>query len=266
MIGSGKVGEIIAAGIVRSGYRSANQVYVTDVSTERVREVAAKYGLKATQDNREAVSKSRTVLVAVKPQDIDGVLEEIGPRLTGDHLLVSIAAGIPTDFYEQRLPAGTAVVRAMPNAAAQVGEGMAAICAGRNATEEHLEVAEGLLSSVGRALRVPESYMDAVTAISGSGPAYFALFAEAMIEAGVLTGLPRGLAADLVIQTMVGTAAMMRDGRMQPVQVREAVTSPGGTTAMALLALEQGRLRAAVLNAVQAATDRAKSMVRNGKK
>jgi len=265
VIGSGKMGEIIAAGIVRSGHRPPDQVYVTDISPERVREVATKYGVRSAQDNLQAIGQARTVLVAVKPQDIEGVLREIAPGLTGDHLLISVAAGIPTEFFEQRLPPGTAVVRVMPNAAAQVGEGMAAICAGRNATEEHLAVAKGLLSSVGHAVRVPESYMDAVTAISGSGPAYFALFAEALIEAGVLTGLPRALAADLVIQTMVGTAAMMQEGRMQPVQVREAVTSPGGTTAMALLKLEQGGMRAAVLNAVQAATDRSKAMA-TGKK
>jgi pyrroline-5-carboxylate reductase len=257
------MGEIIAAGIVRSGQRRPDEVYVTDVSAERVR--AARHGLRSTKNNLEAVRQAGVLLIAVKPQDIDGLLREIAPGLTGDHLLVSVAAGVSTEFLEQRLPSGAAVVRVMPNAPAQVGEGMAAVCPGRNATQEHLEVAESLLSGVGRVVRVPESYMDAVTALSGSGPAYIALFAEAMVDAGVLTGLPRALAADLVIQTMVGTAALMREGKMQPVQVREAVTSPGGTTIMGLLQLEQAGVRAAVLNAVKAATDRSKAMVKDGK-
>jgi pyrroline-5-carboxylate reductase len=259
------MGEIIAAGIVHSGKRLADEVYVTDVSVERVREVAARHGLRSTNDNLEAVRQAGILLIAVKPQDIDALLRQIAPSVTSDHLLISVAAGVPTEFLEQRLPTGTAIVRVMPNAAAQVGEGMAAICLGSNATEEHIEVAEGILSGVGRVVRVPEGYMDAVTALSGSGPAYLALFAEAMIEAGVLTGLPRAMATELVIQTMVGTAAMMREGKMLPVQVREAVTSPGGTTVAALLQLEQAGIRAAVLNAVQAATDRSKAMIKERK-
>lgn len=265
VLGSGKMGEIIAAGIVRSGQRSPDQIYVADVSAERVREVAAKHGVQHTRNNVEAVSHAGTLLIAVKPQDIEALLQQIAPSLGGEHLVISVAAGVPTEFLERRLPQETAVVRVMPNAAAQVGEGMAAICAGRNATMHHLEVAEDLLSSVGKVVRVSEKYMDAVTALSGSGPAYVALFAEAMVEAGVLTGLPRTLASELVVQTLFGTAAMMRDGKMHPVQVREAVTSPGGTTAAALLRLEQGGVRAAVLNAVQAATDRSTAMVKKGK-
>jgi pyrroline-5-carboxylate reductase len=167
---------------------------------------------------------------------------------------------MPTSSIEQRVAAGVPVVRAMPNAPATVHEGIAGICAGAHADEEHLELAEDVLSHLGAVVRVPERYMDAVTAVSGSGPAYFALLAEAMIEAGILLGLSREISTQLVIQTMFGTAKLLRDERMHPVELREMVTSPGGTTIRAIRELERSGVRAAFLNAIQAAMERSREL------
>lgn len=259
-MGSGKMGEILARGIVRAGLVPAGSIYLTDIDARRVQDLVERYGFASKPSNAEAVEVAPTVVLAVKPQDVGSVLDEIAPGIGAEHLIISIAAGITTGFIDDRLPSGPAVVRAMPNAASGVGEGITAICAGANAREEHLDVAQRLLGGVGKVLRVAERYIDAVTAVSGSGPAYFALFAEAMVDAGVTVGLSRAVASELVVQTMTGTAAMMSKGGMRPADVREAVTSPAGTTSMALAELERAGVRAAVLNAVQAALDRSRAL------
>jgi pyrroline-5-carboxylate reductase len=222
-------------------------------------EVRSEHGFPAAAGNLDAAREAAVVVLAVKPKDVEGVLSEIGPALTEGHLVVSIAAGVTTSTLEKG--AGPAlVVRAMPNLAAQVGEGITAICPGSRAGEAQLEVAGRILEGVGPVVVVEEQYIDAVTAVSGSGPAYFALFAEAMIDAGVTIGLSRPVSARLVAQTLRGTAMLVTEGGMQPVEVREAVTSPGGTTAAAVRELERAGVRAAVLNAVQAALDRARGL------
>lgn len=259
VLGSGKMGEILAAGMVRSGVCSAGQILVTDADPDRLQQVAGRHGFSAAKSNREAVEEAGVVVLAVKPKDIDGLLAEIGPALGGGTLVISIAAGITTGALEHGLGDGATVVRAMPNAASSVGEGITAICPGSAAGDEHLAVARELLEGVGPVLSVGEAYIDAVTAVSGSGPAYFALFAEAMVDAGVTVGLPREISARLVAQTMKGTAALITQG-MEPVEVRAAVTSPGGTTAMAVRELERAGVRAGILNAVQAAFDRARGL------
>jgi pyrroline-5-carboxylate reductase len=174
--------------------------------------------------------------------------------------VLSIAAAIRTSVIEQRLADGVPVVRAMPNAPSTVHEGIAGICAGAHAGDENLALAEDVLAHLGRVVRLPESAMDAVTAVSGSGPAYFALLAEAMIEAGILLGLSREVSTQLVVQTMLGTAKLLRDEEMHPVDLREAVTSPGGTTIRAIRVLEQEGVRAAFLNAIQAAMERSREL------
>ena len=213
---------------------------------------------------RRAVGGAAVVVVAVKPQDIDVLLGEIGRHLTTEQTVVSVAAAIPTAYIEQRIADGVPVVRAMPNAPATVHEGMAGICAGAHAGDEQLALADELLSHLGRVVRVPEEWMDAITAVSGSGPAYFALLAEAMIEAGILLGLSREVSTTLVVQTMFGTAKQLRDQGMHPVELRESVTSPGGTTIAAIRELEQAGVRAAFLNAIQAAMDRARELAEGG--
>jgi pyrroline-5-carboxylate reductase len=192
----------------------------------------------------------------VKPQDMAALLDEIAPAVKPGQLVVSLAAGITTAFLESRLPDGVAVVRVMPNTPALVDEGMAAIAPGSHCDDDHLAVAEGLLGSTGRVLRVPEKHMDAVTAISGTGPAYVFFVVESMIEAGVHLGLPRATATELVVQTLVGSAKMLRETGSHPVVLREQVTSPGGTTAAALRELEVHKVRAAFLAAMEAARNR----------
>src|SRR5512146_1538970 len=210
ILGGGRIGEALLSGLLSSGWRDASEVVVTDRGEERVAELRERYGVEATSDNASAVAEAGLVVVAVKPQDIDTLLAQIGTHLTTEQTVVSVAAAIPTAHIEERIADGVPVVRAMPNAPATVHEGMAGICAGAHAGDEQLALAEDLLSHLGRVVRVPETWMDAITAVSGSGPAYFALLAEAMIEAGILLGLSREVTTQLVVQTMLGTAHLLR--------------------------------------------------------
>lgn len=260
ILGCGKIGEILAEGLVASGWRKADQIIVTARREERVRELADRHGFRATTSNAEAVRDAKVLVISVKPQDMETLVGQIVGDVTPAHLLITIAAAIPTRFLEKRIPVEIPVVRAMPNTPSQVRQGVAAICPGTYATDEHLKVAEEILSHVGRVVRLTEPYMDAVTAVSGSGPAYFALLAEAMIDAGIMLGLSRSVSTELVVQTMFGTAQLLRDEGMHPVELREAVTSPGGTTIMAIRELEQAGVRAALLNAIQAAMERSREL------
>jgi pyrroline-5-carboxylate reductase len=260
ILGTGKIGEALIAGLLSSSWREPSELAASCRREERERELAERYGVRATRSNAEAVAGAAVVVIAVKPQDLDGLLGEIGGLLGSDQTVLSVAAAIPTSVIEGRIAPGVPVVRAMPNTPATVHEGIAGICAGAHADDEHLALAEEVLSHVGAVVRVPERLMDAVTAVSGSGPAYFALLAEAMIEAGILLGLSREISTQLVVQTMLGTAKQLRDERMHPVELREMVTSPGGTTISAIRELERAGVRAAFLNAIQAAMDRSREL------
>jgi pyrroline-5-carboxylate reductase len=260
ILGTGKIGESLLSGLLSAGWRSPEEVVATARRPERAAELADRYGVHATLSNAEAVAGSTLVVIAVKPQDFDTLLGEVGGLLSRDQTVLSVAAAIPTSAIEQRLAEGVPVVRAMPNAPATVHEGIAGVCAGAHARDEDLALAEEVLSHLGGVVRVPERYMDAVTAVSGSGPAYFALLAEAMIEAGILLGLSREVSTRLVVQTMLGTAKLLRDENMHPVELREAVTSPGGTTIRAIRELERAGVRAAFLNAIQAAMERSREL------
>jgi pyrroline-5-carboxylate reductase len=260
ILGCGKIGEALLAGLLSSGWRRPEEIVVTGRRDERIAEIRERHGVTATSSNAEAVSGAGVVVIAVKPQDFDVLLGEIGGLLAPEQVVLSIAAAVPTAAIERRLAEQVPVLRAMPNTPATVHEGVAGLCAGAHATEEHLGVAEEVLTHVGRVVRVPETYMDAVTAVSGSGPAYFALLAEAMIEAGILLGLSREVSTELVVQTMLGTAKLLRDEKMHPVELREMVTSPGGTTIRAIHELEQAGVRAAFLNAIQAAMVRSREL------
>jgi len=254
ILGCGRIGEALLGGLLGAGW---TDIVVTSRTEARATELRDRHRIEATTDNASAVAKAELVVVAVKPQDIDALLVEVGQLLTAEQTVLSIAAAIPTAQIEARIAPGVPVVRAMPNAPSIVHEGMAGICAGAHAGEANLALAEDALAHLGRVVRVPESTMDAVTALSGSGPAYFALLAEAMIEAGILLGVSREISTTLVVQTMLGTAKQLRDLGMHPVELRESVTSPGGTTIAAIRELEQAGVRAALLNAVQAAMTRA---------
>ena len=259
ILSCGRIGEALLTGLLSAGW---TDIVVTSRTQERAAALREQHGVEASTDNAAAVREASLVVVAVKPQDIDALLAEVGPLLTPEHTVLSVAAAIPTAQVEARVAPGVPVVRAMPNAPSTVHEGMAGICAGAHAGEEHLALAEDALAHLGRVVRVPESQMDAVTALSGSGPAYFALLAEAMIEAGILLGVSREISTTLVVQTMLGTAKQLRDRGMHPVELRESVTSPGGTTIAAIRELEQAGVRAALLNAVQAAMTRAGELAR----
>jgi pyrroline-5-carboxylate reductase len=258
IIGAGVMGETLLSGLIRGGHAPADLV-VGEKRVERAAELREKYGVEVVA-NTEAAARADTVALVVKPQDMGEVLLEIAPHLHAGQLLVSLAAGITTAYIEQHIPEGIAVVRVMPNTPALVDEGMAAISPGTHCDEEHLAVAEGMLSVTGRVVRVPEKQQDAVTAISGSGPAYLFFVVEAMIEAGVHLGLPRSTATELVVQTVVGSAKLLRETGDHPTVLRERVTSPGGTTAAAIRQLEDHKVRAAFITAMEAARDRSRAL------
>ncbi len=258
VLGAGVMGETLLSGLLRAG-RSADSVLVGEKRAERATELHERYGVEVV-GNREAARRADTVVVVVKPQDMGDLLDEIGAEMRPGQLLVSLAAGITTSFIEARLPEGTAVVRVMPNTPALVDEGMAAISRGSHCDEGHLAEAEAMMGSVGRVVRVPERQQDAVTAVSGSGPAYLFFVVEAMIEAGVHLGLPRTTASELVVQTVVGSAKLLRETGEHPTVLREQVTSPGGTTAAAIRQLEDHKVRAAFLGALEAARDRSREL------
>jgi pyrroline-5-carboxylate reductase len=257
ILGCGKIGESLLAGLLSSG---TSDLVVTSRRPARVAELKERHGVEATLSNADAVSGAGVVVLAVKPQDFEGLLEEVRGAIGIDQTVLSVAAAIPTAFIERRLGPGVPVVRAMPNAPATVHEGITGLCPGAHAGDEHVAAAQDVLGHLGPVVQVPETYMDAVTAVSGSGPAYFALLAEAMIEAGILLGLSREVSTQLVVQTMLGTAVLLRDEQMHPVELREAVTSPGGTTIRAIHELEQAGVRAAFLNAIQAAMERSREL------
>src|SRR4051812_26396252 len=260
ILGGGKIGESLLSGLLSAGWRKPEEIVVTGRRQERIDDLAERYGVETTLSNSDAVSGAAFIVIAVKPQDFEALLGEVGGLLSSEQTVLSVAAAVPTKQIEQHLSNGVPVLRAMPNTPATVHEGMAGLCAGAHANGEPLAMAEEVLTHVGRVVQVPEPYMDAVTAVSGSGPAYFALLAEAMIEAGILLGLSREVSTELVVQTMFGTAKLLRDEHMHPVELREMVTSPGGTTIRAIRELERAGVRAALLNAIQAAMERSKEL------
>lgn len=258
ILGGGKIGEALLSGLLR-GERTPAGIVVSEKHPERAAYLSETYGVQVV-DVATAVKQVDTVLITVKPQDIDALLAEVAAVIEPRQVVVSVAAGITTAHLERALPAGVPVVRCMPNTPALVDQAMTAIAAGEHAGDEHLAVAESLLGAVGRVVRVPEHQLDAVTALSGSGPAYFFYLVEAMIDAGILLGLPRTLAAELIVQTAIGSAVMLRDSGEHPVQLREAVTSPGGTTIAAIRELEVHGVRAALLAAIEAAARRSREL------
>ncbi len=281
IIGGGSIGEALLSGLLRAG-RQVKDLVVAERIPERATYLADTYSVLTTSVT-EAVENAAVVVVAVKPADVASLMGELArvavaaENDTADQVFVTVAAGITVTYLEARLPAGTPVVRAMPNAAALVGAGVTALAKGRFVTPGQLEEVSRLFEAVGQVLTVAESHMDAVTALSGSGPAYFLLMVEALVDAGVAAGLTREVATELTAQTMAGSTAMLREALDQDrrpgageglgkrvdasaAQLRATVTSPGGTTAAALRELERGGLRATVDAAVQAAKTRSEQL------
>ncbi|MGD1110954.1 MAG: pyrroline-5-carboxylate reductase [Mycobacterium sp.] len=281
IIGGGSIGEGLLSGLLRAG-RQVKDLVVAERVPERAKYLADTYSVLVTSTT-DAVDNATFVFVAVKPADVESVMGELGRAAaaaegdSAEQVFVTVAAGITISYFESKLPAGTPVIRAMPNAAMLVGAGVTALAKGRFVTATQLEETSELFGAVGGVLTVPESQMDAVTALSGSGPAYFFLMVEALVDAGVAAGLSRQVATDLTTQTLAGSAAMLLerldqdlrpDGAQAPgalpdataAQLRATVTSPGGTTAAALRELERGGLRVAVDAAVQAAKRRSEQL------
>lgn len=258
ILGAGKMGEALLSGVLRAG-RKPSDLMATARREERGRLLHERYGIEVT-GNIEAAAKATVVVLAVKPQDMATLLAEVGPHIPAGTLVVSMAAGITCAFIEERLAEDVPVVRVMSNTPVLVDEAMSVISAGSHAGEEHLKQAEEILSPVGKVLRIPESLQDGATALSGSGPAYFYFLVEAMVDAGILLGMPRAAALEMVIQSAVGAAVMLRDSGEHPVLLREAVTSPGGTTIAAIRELERHGVRSAVLEAIEAARNRGREL------
>jgi len=258
LLGVGKLGEALLSGLLRAGQPVA-ELLGAERHPGRAAEIAGRYGV-ATPDPVDAVQQADVVLLAVKPQDMRALLAEIAPALPAGTLVVSVAAGITTAVIERELAPGTPVVRVMTNTPVVVDQAMSAVSPGSHASEEQVALVVDLLGNVGKVVRVPESQQDAVTALSGSGPAYFFFLVEAMIDAGILLGLPRAVAHELIVQTLVGSATMLAASGEHPVLLREAVTSPGGTTISAIRTMEDHGVRAAMLSAIEAARDRSREL------
>lgn len=258
VIGAGTIGETLISGLLRSGW-PADRLVATERRRERAEELSERYGIRIVTD-AEAVARADVLAIAVKPQDAASLMEELGPLMPKEKLLVSLCAGLPISFFAKWLPEGTPVIRVMTNTPALVDQAMTAISPGPHTTAEHLALAEEMFRPLGRTIQLPESQQDAVTALSGSGPAYFFFLVEAMTDAGILLGLPRQVAHDLIVQTAVGSAIMLRESGEHPVKLREAVTSPAGTTISAIRELENHGVRAALLAALEAARDRAREL------
>ncbi|MGL4744847.1 MAG: pyrroline-5-carboxylate reductase [Dermatophilaceae bacterium] len=258
IFGAGVMGETLLSGLVRAGHPPDGLV-VAERRADRAAELSERYGVRVL-GNVAAAAAADTLVLVVKPQDMAGLLDGIRGHVRSGSLVVSLAAGIPTSFLEQRLPDGTAVVRVMPNTPALVDQGMAAVSAGAHCEPAQLREAQTLLGATGKVAEVPEKLQDAVTAISGSGPAYIFYVVEAMIEAGVVLGMPRVTATELVVQTLYGAATMIRETGQHPTVLREQVTSPGGTTAAALRELDDHKVRAAFITAMEAAARRSKEL------
>jgi pyrroline-5-carboxylate reductase len=257
IIGGGNICAALLSGLLdgETPLLDRSRIAVVEQLPDRAAYLRERFGV-STPGLEEAVRAADTVVMMVKPYHIEDLLPRLTEYLTADQLVISVVGGISTTRIESGLAPKTPVVRAMPNTAASVGESMTAISAGSFAADTHLERAESLLRAVGKVVRVPETQLNAITAFSGSGPAFFFYFAEALIDAGVLLGLPRALSEEMVIQTAVGAAAMLRDSGDDPVSLRAAVSSPGGTTITAIRELEKAGLRGAVMVAVEAGRDR----------
>jgi pyrroline-5-carboxylate reductase len=259
-LGGGNMAEALIKGLIAAGTTKPDHIVVTDVSADRLAHLNKTYGVVPQKSNPDAARGSGVIILSVKPAVIEKVLAEIAPVLDGKKLVVSIAAGISLAKIERALKDDARVVRVMPNTPALVLAGATALAGGKNATGADLSLAQGIFNSVGRAVVVEEKLLDAVTGLSGSGPAYVFMIIDALSDAGVKAGLPRPLALELAAQTVYGSAKMVLETGEHPGRLRDMVTSPGGTTIEGLHALEKGKLRATLMNAVEAATARSREL------
>lgn len=260
VIGTGAMGSATCRGLLKAGAVEPTQIIATDVHHEKVEALVKELGIRSAGSNVDAARQANIIMLCVKPYLIHDVVEQIAGVITPENLVITIAAGIPTARIEDLLPPGTPVIRAMPNTCAIVGAGAAAYSRGRNATEQHAAAAHEIFTSFGEAVEVEEHLLNAVTAISGSGPAYAYLMIEALSDGGVRAGLPRDIATFLAAQTLLGAAKMVLETGMHPAQLKDMVTTPAGTTIAALVVMERAGVRSALIEAVAAAIERANEL------
>ncbi len=261
-IGGGKMGEALAKGLIRAKLSTAGSIIVSDVDNKRCQALEDETGIKTTQDNREVTANSDVIILAVKPNIMGTILEELKSDITSEHLVVSIAAGIPLNFMESSLNEGCRAIRVMPNTPCLVGETAAGYALGKNAIQDDGELVGRILNAVGKSFLLDEKYLDAVTGLSGSGPAFIYTVIEALADGGVKMGLPRDVSTELAAQTTFGAAKMVLDSDTHIGELKDSVTSPGGTTIEGLHALEKGGLSNTLINAVEAATKKSKKLGR----
>jgi pyrroline-5-carboxylate reductase len=257
VIGAGRLGETLISGLIDAGRMRPDEVVITTAHPQRARDLARRLGVRAAASNLEAARGAEVVLLGLKPQQMTRVLEEIGATLTPRQILISVAASVSTAVIQRSLKQAVPVVRAMPNTPVLVRQGMTGLACGTHAGEEHLERAREIFGAVGRTLVVDEPHMDAVTGLSASGPAFLYIAIEALADGGVKVGLPREIATELAAQTVLGSGAMVLRTGEHPARLKDAVTTPSGTTIDGILELEDGGLRVALIKAVVRATRRA---------
>jgi pyrroline-5-carboxylate reductase len=260
VLGAGKMGGILLQGFLKNNLFALDHVVATVQHQDRALALSAQFGMSVTTDNAEAAAFADVILLGVKPVQVPALVEAIKPALTSDKLLVSFAASVTTASIEQAAGCELAVVRAMPNTPAMIGAGVTAVCAGRFCTPEKLAIAQRIFSTVGRTVVVDEKHMDAVTGLSGSGPAFLYIIIEALAEAGVNVGLPRDIATLLAAQTTYGSARMVLETGYHPALLKDQVTTPAGCTVDGILELEEGGLRVTLIKAVKRATQRAREL------
>lgn len=265
IIGAGKIGEAIVQGVLAKGLAKREEIILSVRSEKHRAEIEARTGIKTVLDNRELVSSSEKVMIAVKPKMVADVLSQTGDLFGPGRLLVSTVAGLPLEYYESRLPAGTPVVRSMPNMAVAIGQGMTALSAGKAVKPEELDWATSIFRACGRALVVGEEHMDAVTGLSGSGPAYVYIIIESLADGGVKLGLPRDVATELAAQTVLGAASNVLITGEHPAKLKDQVTTPAGVTIDGIMELEEGRVRVTLIKAVVKAAERARALMHKEK-
>jgi pyrroline-5-carboxylate reductase len=261
IIGTGKMGTALISGLLKARIVERANLCASDISSQRCHDISQTYGIECLSDNKALVANSDIVIIAVEPRHVKEVLEEIGDELT-NQLIVSLAAGISIDFLKRSLLKPIPIVRVMPNTPCMVGEGMTVITFGAEVSEEMLKVVKEIFSSIGKILLLDESFFDAVTGLSGSGPAYAYIAIEGLVEGGLKAGLPEDVALTLAAQTVVGSGKMVLETRMHPASLREMVTTPGGVTIEGIKELEQGDVKSSFMRAVEKATQRAKELAK----
>jgi len=261
MIGMGKMGGMLASSLLQKGVVNSDQLCGTTRQEISAKKSEDEYGIRVTTDNVKATEESDVIILAVKPQSMALVLEYLEPVIRKDHLVISLAAATETKFIEDHLPEGIPVIRSMPNLPCLIGQGMTVLCPGKHVEKEHIDLATNIFTAVGRVDVIDrDDLMDAVTAVSGSGPAYGYIIIESLAEGGVKVGLPRSLATTLAAQTILGAAAMVLETGQHPAQLKDMVTTPAGTTVDGIMALEEGGVRVALIKAVESATLKGKEL------